>query len=123
TYGYRGAAVPGSSASPMEPAVGPTGGFQPSLPLVPTIGDDVYAVLNSGYTTGPAVRFRFPTARSWTRPLNGAFIGNAVHRFTREAGAPAMRTGVPLHEYRGPHRLTMMEQPSAGVPRPARHAS
>jgi hypothetical protein len=48
---------------------------------IPTIGDDVYVVWNSGYTTDPDARYRFPSQRSLTRPLNGALVVKAVHRF------------------------------------------
>ena len=47
---------------------------------IPVIGDDVYVVWNSGYTTDPTGRYRFPDRRAWTRPLNGAFAIKAVHR-------------------------------------------
>ena len=49
---------------------------------IPTIGDDVYAVWNSGYTTDPLVSTRFPARRVFSRPLNGALILKAVHRFS-----------------------------------------
>jgi hypothetical protein len=48
---------------------------------IPTIGDDVYVVWNSGYTTDPDARYRFPSQRALTRPLNGALVIKAVHRF------------------------------------------
>ncbi len=47
---------------------------------IPVVGDDVYLVWNSGYTTDPAARYRFPDSRAWSRPLNGAFVVKAVHR-------------------------------------------
>ena len=50
---------------------------------IPTIGDDVYAVWNSGYTTDPSMPSRFPSRRVLSRPLNGAFIVKAVHRIAR----------------------------------------
>jgi len=50
---------------------------------IPQIGDDLYAVLNSGYTTDPFVPNRFPSRRVLGRPLNGAFILKAVHRISR----------------------------------------
>ena len=50
---------------------------------IPQIGDDVYAVWNSGYTTDPSVPSRFPSRRVLTHPLNGAFILKAVHRMSR----------------------------------------
>ena len=48
---------------------------------IPVIGDDIYVVWNSGYTTDPEARYRFPDRRSLTRQLNGALIVKAVHRF------------------------------------------
>jgi hypothetical protein len=48
---------------------------------IPVIGDDVYVVWNSGYTTDPLAKFRFPDARVLQRPLNGALVVKAVHRF------------------------------------------
>lgn len=47
---------------------------------IPQIGDDVYLVWNSGYTTDPSAPYRFPTTRSLSRSLNGAFVVKAVHR-------------------------------------------
>ena len=49
---------------------------------IPVIGDDVFVVWNSGYTTEPLARFRFPDTRALTRPLNGAFVVKVVHRIT-----------------------------------------
>jgi hypothetical protein len=49
---------------------------------IPQIGDDVFLVWNSGYTTNPAATDRFPALRSLARPLNGAFIVKIVHRLT-----------------------------------------
>ncbi len=48
---------------------------------IPVVGDDVYLVWTSDYTTDPAARYRFPDSRAWGRPLNGAFVVKAVHRF------------------------------------------
>lgn len=47
---------------------------------IPAIGDDVFLVWNSGYTTYPGAPYRFPNTRSLTRPLNGAFVVKIVHR-------------------------------------------
>jgi Domain of unknown function (DUF5916)/Carbohydrate family 9 binding domain-like len=47
---------------------------------IPVIGDDVFVVWNSGYSTNPATRFRFPSSASLDRQLNGAFIVKVVHR-------------------------------------------
>jgi len=48
---------------------------------IPTIGDDVYLVWNSGYSTDPMARFRFPHAGALSRPLDGGLTFKAVHRF------------------------------------------
>jgi hypothetical protein len=48
---------------------------------IPRIGDDLFVVWNSGYTTDGAAPYRFPSFRSLGRPLNGAFVLKAVHRF------------------------------------------
>ena len=50
---------------------------------IPQIGDDVYAVWNSGYTTDPSVPNRFPSRRVLSHPLNGALILKATHRISR----------------------------------------
>ena len=47
---------------------------------IPTVGDDVYLVWNSGYSTDPASPYRFPRTGALTRPLNGALVVKAVHR-------------------------------------------
>ena len=47
---------------------------------IPVVGDDVFVVWNSGYTTDPAARYRFPSDRALVRPLNGALILKVVHR-------------------------------------------
>ena len=49
---------------------------------IPTIGDDVYLVWNSGYTTDPTAPYRFPARRALSRSLDGAFVIKAVHRVT-----------------------------------------
>ncbi|HZI40682.1 MAG TPA: hypothetical protein VFD67_03245, partial [Gemmatimonadaceae bacterium] len=49
---------------------------------IPLIGDDVYLVWNSGYTTDPGAAYRFPSARALSRSLNGAFVIKAVHRIS-----------------------------------------
>ena len=48
---------------------------------IPTIGDDLFGVWNSGYTTDPLAPVRFPSRRVLDRPLNGALVIKAVHRF------------------------------------------
>ena len=48
---------------------------------IPRIGDDLFVVWNSGYTTDPASPHRFPSFHTLARPLNGAFVVKAVHRF------------------------------------------
>lgn len=50
---------------------------------IPTIGDDIYLVWNSGYSTDPAARFRFPHLGALGQPLDGALILKAVHRLAR----------------------------------------
>ena len=47
---------------------------------IPVTGDDVYVVWNSGYTTDPLSRFRFPDVTTIRRPLTGTFTVKAVHR-------------------------------------------
>ena len=47
---------------------------------IPSIGDDVFLVWNSGYTTDRAAKYRFPALQSLSRQLNGAFIIKVVHR-------------------------------------------
>jgi hypothetical protein len=49
---------------------------------IPKIGDDLFVVWNSGFTTDPAAPWRFPARRALSHPLNGAFVVKAVHRFT-----------------------------------------
>jgi len=46
----------------------------------PVIGDDLFVVWNSGYSTDPNAAYRFGSARSVTRPLNGALVIKAAHR-------------------------------------------
>jgi hypothetical protein len=48
---------------------------------IPTIGDDLFVVWNSGYTTDPAAPHRFPGWPALARPLNGAILVKASHRF------------------------------------------
>jgi Domain of unknown function (DUF5916)/Carbohydrate family 9 binding domain-like len=48
---------------------------------IPQIGDDLFVVWNSGYTTDADAPHRFPSFRSLGRPLNGALVLKAVHRF------------------------------------------
>ena len=47
---------------------------------IPTIGDDVYVVWNSGYSTDPLARYQFPHLRALGEPLDGALTVKAVHR-------------------------------------------
>ena len=49
---------------------------------IPVIGDDVYVVWNSGFTTFPGASYAFPSSRSLTHPLNEAVVIKAVHRLT-----------------------------------------
>jgi len=46
----------------------------------PTIGDDVYVVWNSGFTTDPEAPWRFPNRAAISHPLNGALVVKATHR-------------------------------------------
>jgi hypothetical protein len=48
---------------------------------IPTIGDDLFVVWNSGFTTDPLAPNRFPSRRVLGTPLNGALVIKAVHRF------------------------------------------
>ncbi len=50
---------------------------------IPTIGDDLFVVWNSGFTTDPAARWRFPARGALAHPLNGALEIKAVHRLAR----------------------------------------
>ena len=50
---------------------------------IPTIGDDVFLVWNSGFTTDPDARWRFPRRSALSHPLNGAFVLKVVHRLAR----------------------------------------
>jgi hypothetical protein len=49
---------------------------------IPQIGDDVFVVWNSGYTTNRAATYRFPATRSLSRPLNGALVVKVVHHLS-----------------------------------------
>jgi hypothetical protein len=48
---------------------------------IPVIGDDVFVVWNSGYTTDPLAVHRFPDLRVLSRPLSGGLVVKMVHRF------------------------------------------
>jgi len=50
---------------------------------IPMIGDDVFVVWNSGFTTEPDAPWRFPGRRAFSHPLNGAFVVKGVHRLAR----------------------------------------
>ena len=47
---------------------------------IPVIGDDVFVVWNSGYSTNRAARYRFPSTSALTRQLNGALVLKVIHR-------------------------------------------
>ena len=47
---------------------------------IPVIGDDLFVVWNSGYTTEPGARFRFPEHQVLAQPLAGALTVKYVHR-------------------------------------------
>jgi hypothetical protein len=49
---------------------------------IPKIGDDVYVVWNSGYSTDPEARYRFPSRNALRYPLNGALVMKVVHRMS-----------------------------------------
>jgi hypothetical protein len=46
----------------------------------PVIGDDLYLVRTSGYSTDPAARYQVPHQDAWARPLNGGIVAKIVHR-------------------------------------------
>ncbi len=46
----------------------------------PVIGDDLYVVWNSGYTTDPLSPYRFPADRAVARPLTATFTVKYAHR-------------------------------------------
>ena len=48
---------------------------------IPKIGDDLFVVWNSGYTTDATAPHRFPSFHTLGRPLNGAIVVKAAHRF------------------------------------------
>ena len=48
---------------------------------IPRIGDDLFVVWNSGYTIDSAAPHRFPSFHTLGRPLNGALVVKAAHRF------------------------------------------
>jgi hypothetical protein len=48
---------------------------------IPKVGDDLFVVWNSGYTTDPTAPHRFPSFHTLGRPLNGAIVVKAAHRF------------------------------------------
>jgi hypothetical protein len=48
---------------------------------IPVIGDDVFVVWNSGYTTDPLAAHRFPDPSVLSQPLNSGLVVKVVHRF------------------------------------------
>ena len=50
---------------------------------IPNVGDDLYVVWNSGFTTDPDAPWRFPARRALSHALNGAFVIKAVHQLAR----------------------------------------
>ena len=50
---------------------------------IPNVGDDLYVVWNSGFTTDPDAPWRFPGRRALSHALNGAFVIKAVHQLAR----------------------------------------
>lgn len=47
---------------------------------IPVIGDDLFIVWNSGYSTDPLAAYRFGRVRSLTHALNGGLVIKGVHR-------------------------------------------
>jgi len=47
---------------------------------IPAIGDDIYVVWTSGYSTDPAALHRFPAVRGLDKPLSGGVVVKAVYR-------------------------------------------
>ena len=54
--------------------------FQLRLHWIPRIGDNLYVVWNSGYTTYRLAPWRFPSWSGLSRQLNGALVIKAEHR-------------------------------------------
>ena len=54
--------------------------FQFRLHWIPQIGDDIYLVWNSGYTTYRLAPWRFPSWDALPHQLNGALVLKVVHR-------------------------------------------
>jgi hypothetical protein len=50
---------------------------------IPRIGDDLFVVWNSGFTTAPDAPWQFPYRQALFHPLNGALIVKSVHRLAR----------------------------------------
>jgi hypothetical protein len=48
---------------------------------IPTLGDELYIVWNSGYSTDTVATCHFPSRDALSRPLNGAVVIKLVHRF------------------------------------------
>jgi Domain of unknown function (DUF5916)/Carbohydrate family 9 binding domain-like len=47
---------------------------------IPAVGDDVFVVWNSGYTTDPLAPHRFPSPHVFGSPLHGGLVVKVVHR-------------------------------------------
>ena len=58
--------------------------FNLRLHWIPTIGDDVFVVWNTGYSTDRAGKYAFPSTRALPHPLNGALVIKVAHRFARQ---------------------------------------
>ena len=55
--------------------------FNARVHYSPVVGDELYVVWTSGYTTDGAARFSLPSPSAWVRPLNGVLAIKFVHRF------------------------------------------
>ena len=54
--------------------------FQFRLHWIPRVGDDLFVVWNSGYTTWRLAPYRFPSWDALPRELNGALAIKVAHR-------------------------------------------
>jgi hypothetical protein len=63
--------------------------FQVRFHWIPTIGDDLYVVWTSGYTTDPAAEHHFPDSQALHDPLSGSFTIKAI--LSRHPGPLAPR--------------------------------
>jgi hypothetical protein len=54
--------------------------FQLRVHWIPVVGDDLYIVWNSGYTTYRLAPWRFPAWDALSHQLNGALAIKVIHR-------------------------------------------